>query len=141
MAIRYRDKPCQACGWKFQGFHICLDLPQDVMERVEDGRKAPSVRSSTDSSEPPALKGRAATLTDGHRTAIANGVRNKHARDPKRVERNKEIIRLYQDEDFSMREIAEKLKVDQKTVMNVLHSARERGDVVIRRAARRTGVR
>lgn len=110
--IQEKSKSCGDCGWKYPGFHICLGLPPEIMERVEEGRKK----------EAPA---RVKSVPVENRTKFAD--------------RNREIIRLYDEEDFTMREVAEKLKIDQRTVMNILHNARDKGDVVIRRAVRRTG--
>lgn len=52
--------------------------------------------------------------------------------------RNAEIIHLYNVDELTMVEIATKLGIPGTIVMNVLHTAQENGDVVIRRAARRT---
>ena len=133
--VKYRDKPCEgtACGWPYEGFHICLNLPLEIMRRVEDG-----LPRRTKSSEP-----RYATKkgTEENKRAISAGVKEHHANDPRKIERNKEIIRLYSDEEQSMVEVAKRLHLDHKTVMNVLHNAAADGDVIIRRAARRSGRR
>jgi hypothetical protein len=26
-----RDDPCERCGWKFKGFHICVENPSTVI--------------------------------------------------------------------------------------------------------------
>ncbi len=109
------EMPCQECGWKFKTFHICLGLPHHIMKRVEDGGKRPRSVINTDTKSGPKPK-----------------------RDPYKTERNLEIIRLYSDEDMTIREISASMKLDQKTIMTVLHRAADRGDVVIRRAIRRT---
>lgn len=129
MAIKYRETPCQgtACGWPYAGFHICLNQSIDLMTRIEDGRayRRAVIRVSEKTTKPKKAK-------------KATRVKEPRAGDPKRVERNSNIIRLYQQERKTMREIAVELDLPQSTIMNVLHNAADRGVVNIRRAVRRS---
>lgn len=75
------------------------------------------------------------SLTEDQRTKIGQAVREARASDPKRIARNAEIIRLYDEEDLGMNEISRRLELSFKTVANVLHTAAANGDVVIRRGA------
>jgi hypothetical protein len=70
-----------------------------------------------------------------HRTKLGESIRARAARDPKRIERNQEIIRLYDEDELGMNEVAHRLGIAFKTVANVLHAAAAEGDVVIRRGA------
>lgn len=73
-----------------------------------------------------------------NRRVLSEALKQYHANDPRKIERNKEIIRLYNEEDQTMVEIAKRLHLDHKTIMNVLHNAADSGDVIIRRAVRRS---
>ena len=53
--------------------------------------------------------------------------------------RDEEIVRLYDTDELSIREVAAKMKLADKTVMAVLHRAQDAGEIIIRPAARRTG--
>ena len=119
---KLRDIPCGDCGWKFKGFHICLDLSDPAVREVVPG---------------PGRKPRVSRAVAGSDRAAS--IRAFHANDPRKVERNREIIRLYNELDMTMREVAEKMAIDPTTVRNILHRAADEGDVIIRKAARRTG--
>jgi predicted DNA-binding protein (UPF0251 family) len=133
--------PCQgtACGWKYEGFHICLNQPFVLMTRIEDGRNYVDQETVRESKGPVTGTTRRGRNNPEARRRIANSLRERSANDPQKQERNQEIIRLYNEEEMSMREIGERMHVSAPTVMNVLHQAAGRGDVIIRKAARRTG--
>lgn len=142
MAVKLRKGgPCQgtACGWKFEGFHICLDQSLVLMTRIEDGRYYTSQDSMREGKRPAAGSTGPGRNNPEARVRISNSLRERSDSDPKKLERNKEIVRLYNDEEMSMREISERMRLNHQTVMNVLHRAVDRGDVIIRKAARRTG--
>ena len=130
--VQYRDKPCDKCGWRFKTTHICLDLPDAIMERIEDGRER-DVNGQVKSTK------KAIARTDEHKEGISDGLRRAAASDPRRIERNKEILKLYDEEEWSMADIATSLRCEKRTVMTVLQQAEDRGDITIRRRARRTG--
>lgn len=132
--------PCQgtACGWKYEGFHICLNQSMVLMTRIEDGRYYPSQESMREGKRPNTGQFVGRNNPEA-RTRISNSLRQRAENDPDRQDRNKEIIRLYTQETLSMREIGDRMGLQHQTVMNVLHRAADKGDVVIRKAARRTG--
>jgi DNA-directed RNA polymerase specialized sigma24 family protein len=137
--VKMRDEPCPRCDWRFPGFHICLDLPKKIMQQVEDGYERDSNGEMiTDENSPKPRKSRAKDVHISHRDAIAAGVRAAYASNPKRIERDKEIVRLYGKEELSVREVAKKMNLADKTVMSALHRAQDRREVVIRPARRRT---
>lgn len=127
--IKYRDVPCQgtACNWPYEGFHICLNQPLHLMTRVEDGRSYRAANA--------AVAKKAVATPKKKSTRVPRDLK---AGDPKRIERNSKIVRLYASNNLTMREIAIEMDLDQTTVMNVLHNAADRGDVIIRRAVRRS---
>ena len=134
------DQPCQRCGWKYPGFHICAFDFSTVEGVMEATKVEPAKVTKSGKRKPPSLAHQSVGGSVTHKERIAAGVRAAYARDPKRVERNKEIIRLYEDEEFSMRAISEKVGADFRTVANVLHTASDRGEIVLRRSTpRRAG--
>lgn len=133
--VKQQVAPCTKCGWRYPGFHICLDLPKSVMKKVEDGKDRDSNGRIITGPKPRPSRAKNQHLT--HREAISAGIKAKHANDPKRIERDKEIVRLYGVETMSIREVSAKMDLSQKTVMSALHRARDRGEVIIRPPARR----
>jgi DNA-directed RNA polymerase specialized sigma24 family protein len=121
--VKMRDKPCEKCGWKYPSYHLCLSLPETEMRRVGDLKPA-RVRKAT-----------------GKTSESDDQVSNVRLRDAQFKERNKRIVQLYTVEQMSMREIAKELLLDDSTVMNILHAAKDRGEITIRKTARRTVAR
>lgn len=108
------------------------------MRQVEDGyERDVNGEMIIDDLTPRPKKSKAKNPNISHRQAISDGVRAKAANDPKRIARDLEIVRLYGKEQKSIREIAKKLTLADKTVMAALHRAQERREVVIRPAIRR----
>lgn len=124
--IKYRETPCPgtACNWPYAGFHICLNQSLELMTRVEDGRPRRIRQATTHAVDKP--------------QRVVGTMRQQQSADPKRVERNAEILRLYKHEGKTMREIAQQMDLNDSTVMHILHTAADKGDVVIRRAVRRS---
>lgn len=133
--MKILDKPCPDCGWRYPGFHICLGLPQKLMQQVEDGYDRDTNGEMI--AEVKVRTTRAKNPNVSHRQAISDGVRAKHANDPKRIARDKEIERLYDREELSIRDVSEKMVLSQKTVMSALHRAQDAGRLVVRAAIRR----
>ena len=134
--VKPAKQPCERCGWKWPNFHICLNLPKEVMERVEDGR----VRDSNGRIKHPD-KPRAGSPMDKAKRAESQARAQRNNGDPHRVERNKKILECYVKDQMPMQTIARELMLDVKTVMNVLHAAKDRGEITIRKTARRTSTR
>lgn len=120
--VKMRAEPCGKCGWKYEGFHVCVNLSEPDMKKVGPTKVTRARKKSESNSSEDRLS--AARLKD-HQFK----------------ERNKEIVRLYVVEQKTMREIAKEMLLDDATVMNILHQAKDRGEITIRRTARRTGVR
>lgn len=96
------DTPCVKCGWKLQGFHICvIDL------RTKEGVKA----ATTVNYQPPKRKSRARPGASSKPRIQAN------------EERDAEIIRLYDEMHYSMAGIASAMKIDPRTVSHVIKAA------------------
>lgn len=129
--VKMRETPCPRDGWPYPGFHVCLDLSNPIYRKVEDGL----TRDSEGMIVP-----RSAPQTASHREKIGHALRQKAAIDPKRIERNKEIIRLYSDERLSMAKVAERMKINPRTVSTVLRIAASQDLVIIRRYNQRSDV-
>ena len=116
-----RNEPCPRCDWRFTGFHVCLNAPKKIMQQVEDGyeRDSNGELITDDENNPKPRKSRANDVHIAHR-----------------IERDKEIVRLYGKEELSIREVAKKMNLADKTVMSALHRARDRLEVTIRPAHR-----
>lgn len=116
--VKMRANPCEKCGWKYPGSHICVNLSEPMMKQVgPTATKRVRKKAESDDSE--------------------GGVSNMRLRDAQFRERNKQIVKLYAVEQKTMRDIAKQLLIDDSTVMNVLHAAKERGEITIRKTARR----
>ena len=100
--VKKLDTPCVKCGWKLQGFHICvIDL------RTKEGVKA----ATTVNYQPPKRKSRAQSGTASKPRTQLN------------EERDAEIIRLYDELHYSMAGIASAMKIDPRTVSSVIKAA------------------
>lgn len=115
-----RNEPCGRCGWKYPGYHLCLNLSEPMMQKV-----GPTVTKR--------VRKKAESSSTEDRES------NARLRDVHFKERNKKIVRLYAVEKMSMGEIAKELLIDDSTVMNVLHTAKDRGEITIRKTVRRVG--
>lgn len=113
------DIPCAKCGWKFPGFHVCaIDL------RTPEGVRA----ATTANYKPPAP--RASRARPGANRS--ESVKAARAREVGRVERDAEIIRLYDEMDLSMTGVAKQMDLDFRTVQKVLHTAANADKIVLR---------
>lgn len=137
--VNLLTKPCTRCDWRYPSFHICLDLPKKIMQQVEDGyERDTNGEMIVDEFKP--KKSKAKNPNISHRQAISDGVRAKWTNDPKRIARDVEIVRLYEEEQLTIRDVAKALTLADKTVMSALHRAAANGDVVIRPAGPRSKV-
>ena len=136
--VNLLNHACPKCDWRFKGFHICLDLPKKIMQQVEDGYERDSNGEMIVDEGPKPRKSRAKDVHISHRDAISAGVKAAHENNPKRKARDLEIVRLYDKEQLSIREVSKQMNLAEKTVMSALHRAQERREVTIRPAVRRT---
>lgn len=117
--VKMLDTPCVKCGWKLQGFHICvIDL------RTKEGVKT----ATTVDYVPPA--GRKSRARPGANRS--ESVKRARASEPGRTERDAEIVRLYDEELLSMNETSRRLGLDFRTVKNVLHKAAAANKIELR---------
>ena len=103
--MKLRDQPCAQCGWKFPGFHVCVDL-----------------------SKPCAEEGQIKVKKVAKTKPAASNWRERRA---SHAERDKEMIEKY-GLGSSYRDLAEEYGISKRTVMRVMHKADERGEVTIR---------
>lgn len=132
---------CPTCQGPYPSFHICLKLDKKLMRKVEDGYERDAngeiILDEDHPREPKPRPSRAKNQNLTHREAIAAGVKAKFDNDPKRIERDKELVRLYKDEGLSVREVAAKAGLAYKTVQSALHRAVDAGELTMRPAKRR----
>lgn len=103
--------PCFRCGWKFGGFHICLDLPKSVMREVVGGRTKKAVMHSSDD-------------------YVGNRL--------EKTQIEEEVIELYNEGGHSMKDLAVELELSHYIVCKILYKAADDGLVTI---AKRGGVK
>lgn len=97
-----RDEPCQRCGWKYVGFHVCFDASKPCPgEGVVSATKRVKRKSNPDSSKSLRPKGR-----------YWNHEENK--------ERNKLIVALYK-EGLGLKEIGKRYDISHQAVLKVIN--------------------
>lgn len=134
-AINPQTKPCEPCarcGWKYPGFHVCIDMSdprarQVILTPLQQIKNEKDRYSGIESDE-----------TRARKRDAANRYWASHHE--KHKERNKEIISLYRDEIWSVRELSAHFTLDDRTVRAVLHRAEDQGVLTIRPAVRRSSL-
>lgn len=117
--VKMLDTPCEKCGWRMAGFHICaIDL------RTPQGVKAATTANYT----PP--KGRKSRARPGANRS--ESVKAARAKEAGRAERDAEIIRLYDEMEFSMTGVSRQMGLDFRTVQKVLHTAANDEKIILR---------
>lgn len=117
--VAKRDEPCEKCGWKMPGFHICIiDL------RTKDG-----IRAATRAEYTPPKKRKSRARPGANRSDTVKAIR---AAEPGRAERDAEIIRLYDEAELSMTGVSRHMNLDFRTVQRVLHLAANDDKIVLR---------
>lgn len=110
--MKLRDKSCH-CGWKFPGFHICVDL--STPEPKIQSKKMRKMSTAT-------------------YKALREAQENRRERERvEHVARDKEIVRLYNQGGVGYRELMEKFGIGQTTVQNIMKRAEAEGLVIIRK--------
>lgn len=136
--VKMLDTPCERCGHRFPGFHICvLDfstpegrLRATFVESTELG--APSPLNDPELKTRKKKRNQPAFGSAEDRANRAEGVRQARAREAGRAERDEKIIAYYDDEEISMNGIAKIMGIDYRTVSKVLKAAAEAGKIQIR---------
>lgn len=112
LGLPRRDKPCERCGWRYLGFHVCFDAskpcPGEGILNPVKNKKTRAAKASE-------------TMTarwEEHR---------EHFR-----ERDAEIVVEYKD-GMGLRDIAEKHKMSHTTVIKVIRRAEaDSGETIMR---------
>jgi predicted Rossmann fold nucleotide-binding protein DprA/Smf involved in DNA uptake len=133
--VAYAKTRCGRCGWRYPSFHICLDLPLEVMRRVEDVAQPKRQRARAHKRDP---RSDAYRGTDEWRSNISAGLQEYHnQRRAANRERDREIVKRYSEDQRTVRELATEFGISFQTILSVLHTAQDDGVLVIRPAARR----
>lgn len=122
---KLRDEPCSECGWRYPGFHICVDLKNPQPIKPDPPKRSRKREYNTNRS------------SDTWRLSISSSMQ-KHASKlrEKNKDRDERMIELY-EEGLTMREIAAEMKLNHQTVGDALRFAQDQGKVVIRRPGER----
>ncbi len=122
---KLRDQPCPntACGWRYEGFHICLNQSKVLMTRIEDGREYRDQTSMRERDLPSA--------------SVTRRQLNEE-RKASKADRDAKIIKFYIEDEMSMKEVAGAVGCATATVQLTLHKAQDRGDLTIRNAGRQS---
>ena len=108
-----RDKPCERCGWRYVGFHICFDASKPCPGEgalVPASKKAKKKRGNSSEVQTE----RWAAFREQHR------------------ERDDQIVSGYQ-EGLGLRDLAFKYNISHTTVIKVIKRAEaERGETIMR---------
>lgn len=114
--MNYRETPCERCGWKFKGFHVCVDLSVPVDPKVQKKHNDSYAHLRT-----PAWR--------KHTSTIATERWERYRQD--NFERDKRIVEFYA-EGMSIRQLALEFKLATQTVRNCILRAQARGEVKMR---------
>lgn len=121
---------CDRCGWRY-GFHICLDLPEHIMKRVEAVSKPKQRRAQRRDPRSDAYRG-----SDEWRANISAGMQNYAAQcRAENTERDANIVRGYVEDEHTIVELAAIFNVSYPTIADVLHRARDAGELDMRPAS------
>lgn len=131
------DTPCGQCGWKLAGFHICvLDFSTPEGLKRATYVESHEVGASSRLNKPPKKRSNRRHQpefgSEQDRANRSEATRQARAKEEGRAERDKEIIRLYDEELLSMNRTAERLNLDFRTVKRVLHNAAQDGHIQLR---------
>lgn len=121
-------KPCEMCRWPYPGFHICIDktdpkVREVVLSPIQKANQQRNRHYSTKRS----------TLSEEHKANLSISAQERWAEHHAAlIPRNNEIVRLYMEEKYSVRDLVKLFEISQDTVVKVLHKARDNGLVVMR---------
>lgn len=111
---------CQRCRWPYGGFHICLDLPEEKLKRVEPQREGR----------------RFGPMSENSKKSMSESAKSRWDRE--HAERNRQIVELYKAGSISTNGVAEKVGCSQATVIKILKRAnvpmRKRGHTLAKGA-------
>lgn len=126
--MRVLDESCPRCGWRYPGFHICVDLstPEPPPPPIKKPRPRRFDRYDTNRSS---LEWKA---------SIARSMQNRAATlREKNKARDEALVQSYAN-GLTVREIQAETKLNPETIRRALHIARDEGRLTIRPAVRRS---
>lgn len=119
--MKLREKPCERCGWKFPGFHICVDLSAPCAQENQLHPPRPKATRSYPNG-----------LSEAHVTALNEGRTQRWLKHrAKHSERDAQIVQRYKD-GLSFPALAKEFDIAYQTARGVIHRAAEEGLVVVR---------
>lgn len=107
------DKPCTRCGWKFKGFHICIENPSTTVEAMKPKRGGAKTQDQFDA------------MNEGRALRWESYREETQSRDDK-------IVKLYKNGGVGYIDIARKMNLSKSTVQKVLKRAEAEGLVKLR---------
>lgn len=124
--MKLREQPCERCGWKFPGFHVCVDLSQPV---------APDVLKKHIPDRPRRNPGMTKIVrTEEHLQHLADGRNHRWERHWEETrERDVELVRRYMD-GLGFRPLAIEYGISYQTARAIVKRAVARGEATIRPA-------
>ncbi len=128
-------EPCGRCGWKFNSFHVCLDLPPEVMTKVEAPAKPKRKRSVIPSRDPRSDAYRGTDEWKDNLRVAANERWRKQREANK--SRDQSIVKRYSEGERTYRELAVEFGLRAATIAGIVQEAASKGEVTIRPAAKR----
>ena len=114
--VKLRDTPCERCGWKYPGFHICVDLSRPLDPAIAKKHRPQPSHIRSEALIQMLQDGRAKRW-ERHREEMA--------------ERDAEIVRLYKT-GLGFRVLAAQFGIAYQTARNVIRRAEANGEVVVR---------
>jgi DNA invertase Pin-like site-specific DNA recombinase len=110
------------CGWKFPGFHICVDLSRPCPGEFQ--MKKPKGRYRSEG---------AATAYEKN---LEEGRKRREQREAAAIVRDKAIIERYK-ENVSYKQLCEEFNISHATVAKAVKQAAERGEITPRPKGRK----
>lgn len=114
--MKMRDVPCKQCGWRYPGFHVCVDLSKPIDTKISN-RHIQAHNQKISQSHLDALQRGKTERWERHRDETAN--------------RDAKIVALYRAGD-GMKPLAKDFSIAFQTIRGILKRAEDRGEVTIR---------
>lgn len=105
LGLEKRDNPCERCGWRYAGFHVCFDASKQIPE--EGGTK-------------PKKRQRREHITEAQRLALEEGSSERWARHrEENRRRDEEIIKKYKQGN-GLRSLSREYGIAYQTAMGII---------------------
>lgn len=107
---------CERCGWRYGGFHICVDLstPEPKLLEKVDGRVGPMSETQ---------KRNISNAQQARLVVLA----------AKNRPRNEKIILRYRDQKIGTKQLSEEFELSRTSIVKILRQAEGEGRLTIRR--------